>query len=207
MTNGLFISFEGIDGVGKSTQLDLLVQFLAEQGQTVCRTLEPGGTDLGREIRELLLHRKGEVAPRAEALLFAADRAHHVATVIRPALERGEVVVTDRYLDSSVAYQGSGRELGFDQVRDLSLFAVDGLLPQLTVLLDLDANKAAARRSNTGAEPDRLERAKNGFFEAVRESYLKMAAAEPSRWLVLDAELSVDSMQQQIRERVQGLLG
>jgi dTMP kinase len=130
-----------------------------------------------------------------------------VATVIRPALERGEVVVTDRYLDSSVAYQGSGRELGFDQVRDLSLFAVDGLLPQLTVLLDLDANKAAARRSNTGAEPDRLERAKNGFFEAVRESYLKMAAAEPSRWLVLDAELSVDSMQQQIRERVQGLLG
>jgi dTMP kinase len=207
VTNGLFISFEGIDGVGKSTQLDLLVQFLAEQGQTVCRTLEPGGTDLGREIRELLLHRKGEVAPRAEALLFAADRAHHVATVIRPALERGEVVVTDRYLDSSVAYQGSGRELGFDQVRDLSLFAVDGLLPQLTVLLDLDANKAAARRSNTGAEPDRLERAKNGFFEAVRESYLKMAAAEPSRWLVLDAELSVDSMQQQIRERVQGLLG
>ena len=207
MKNGLFISFEGIDGVGKSTQLDLLVQFLAEQGQTVCRTLEPGGTDLGREIRELLLHRKGEVAPRAEALLFAADRAHHVATVIRPALERGEVVVTDRYLDSSVAYQGSGRDLGFDQVRDLSLFAVDGLLPQLTVLLDLDANKAAARRSNTGAEPDRLERAKNGFFEAVRESYLKMAAAEPSRWLVLDAELSVDSMQQQIRERVQGLLG
>lgn len=207
MKNGLFISFEGIDGVGKSTQLDLLVQFLAEQGQTVCRTLEPGGTDLGREIRELLLHRKGEVAPRAEALLFAADRAHHVATVIRPALERGEVVVTDRYLDSSVAYQGSGRELGFDQVRDLSLFAVDGLLPQLTVLLDLDANKAAARRSNTGAEPDRLERAKNGFFEAVRESYLKMAAAEPSRWLVLDAEQSVESMQQQIRERVQGLLG
>jgi len=205
--NGLFISFEGIDGVGKSTQLDLLVQFLAEQGQTVCRTLEPGGTDLGREIRELLLHRKGEVAPRAEALLFAADRAHHVATVIRPALERGEVVVTDRYLDSSVAYQGSGRELGFDQVRDLSLFAVDGLLPQLTVLLDLDANKAAARRSNTGAEPDRLERAKNGFFEAVRESYLKMAAAEPSRRLVLDAEQSVESMQQQIRERVQGLLG
>ena len=207
MKNGLFISFEGIDGVGKSTQLDLLVQFLAEQGQTVCRTLEPGGTDLGREIRELLLHRKGEVAPRAEALLFAADRAHHVATVIRPALARGEVVVTDRYLDSSVAYQGSGRELGFDQVRDLSLFAVDGLLPKVTGLLDLDANKAAARRSNTGAEPERLERAKNGFFEAVRESYLKMAAAEPSRWLVLDAEQSVESMQQQIRERVQGLLG
>lgn len=207
MTKGLFISFEGIDGVGKSTQLDLLVRHLGELGLTVCRTLEPGGTELGREIRELLLHRKGEVAPRAEALLFAADRAHHVATVIRPSLERGEVVVTDRYLDSSVAYQGSGRELGFDQVRDLSLFAVDGLLPHLTVLLDLDAEKAAARRSNTGAEPDRLERAKDGFFEAVRESYLAMAAAEPARWLVLDAEQDVESMQQQIRQRVQGLLG
>lgn len=207
MTHGLFISFEGIDGVGKSTQLELLVQHFEEIGRTVCRTLEPGGTDLGREIRELLLHRKGEVAPRAEALLFAADRAHHVATVVRPALERGEVVITDRYLDSSVAYQGSGRELGFEQVRDLSLFAVDGLLPHLTVLLDLDADKAAARRSNTGAEPDRLERAKTEFFETVRQSYLSMAAAEPSRWLVLDAEQSVESMQAKIRERVQGLLG
>ena len=207
MTKGLFISFEGIDGVGKSTQLDLLVRYFEELGRTVCRTLEPGGTDLGREIRELLLHRKGEVAPRAEALLFAADRAHHVATLVRPALERGEVVVTDRYLDSSVAYQGSGRDLGFEQVRDLSLFAVDGLLPHLTVLLDLDAEKAAARRSNTGAEPDRLERAKTEFFETARQSYLTMAAAEPSRWLVLDAEQSVEAMQEKIRERVQGLLG
>jgi dTMP kinase len=207
VTKGLFISFEGIDGVGKSTQLDLLVRYFEEIGRTVCRTLEPGGTDLGREIRELLLHRKGEVAPRAEALLFAADRAHHVATLVRPALERGEVVITDRYLDSSVAYQGSGRDLGFEQVRDLSLFAVDGLLPHLTVLLDLDAEKAAARRSNTGAEPDRLERAKTEFFETARQSYLTMAAAEPSRWLVLDAEQSVEAMQTKIRERVQGLLG
>lgn len=207
MTGGLFISFEGIDGVGKSTQLDLLVQFLNEQGRTVCRTLEPGGTDLGREIRELLLHRKGEVAPRAEALLFAADRAHHVATVVRPALERGEVVVTDRYLDSSVAYQGSGRDLGFNQVRELSLFAVDGLLPQLTVLLDLDAAKAASRRSKTGAEPDRLERAKIEFFESARQAYLEMAADEPERFLVIDAEQSVETMQAKIRERVQGLLG
>jgi len=207
VTKGLFISFEGIDGVGKSTQLDLLVRYFEEIGRTVCRTLEPGGTDLGREIRELLLHRKGEVAPRAEALLFAADRAHHVATLVRPALERGEVVITDRYLDSSVAYQGSGRDLGFEQVRNLSLFAVDGLLPHLTVLLDLDAEKAAARRSNTGAEPDRLERAKTEFFETARQSYLTMAAAEPSRWLVLDAEQTVEAMQAKIRERVQGLLG
>jgi dTMP kinase len=207
MTEGLFISFEGIDGVGKSTQLDLLVQYFEEHGRTVCRTLEPGGTDLGREIRELLLHRKGDVAPRAEALLYAADRAHHVASKVRPALERGEVVITDRYLDSSVAYQGSGRELGFDQVRDLSMFAVDGLLPHLTVLLDLDATKAAARRNKTGAEPDRLEREKTEFFENVRQAYLKLAADEPNRWLVIDAEQSVDQMQTQIRARVQGLLG
>lgn len=207
MTSGLFISFEGIDGVGKSTQLDLLVQFLKEQGREVVRTLEPGGTELGREIRELLLHRKGDVAPRAEALLFAADRAHHVATVVRPALERGEVVVTDRYLDSSVAYQGSGRELGYDQVRDISLFAVGGLLPSLTVLLDLDAAKAAARRNKTGAEPDRIESAKAEYFENVRQAFLNLAAAEPNRWLVIDAEQSVDEMQAQIRARVQELLG
>lgn len=207
MTRGLFISFEGIDGVGKSTQLDLLVQYLTEQGRTVCRTMEPGGTELGREIRELLLHRKGDVAPRAEALLFAADRAHHVATLVRPALERGEVVITDRYLDSSVAYQGSGRELGYEQVRNLSLFATDGLLPHLTVLLDLDAAKAATRRNKTGAEPDRIESAKAEYFENVRQAFLNLAAAEPNRWLVLDAEQSVDAMQAQIRARVRELLG
>ncbi|MFM1926982.1 MAG: hypothetical protein RLZ06_558, partial [Actinomycetota bacterium] len=129
------------------------------------------------------------------------------ATVIRPALERNEVVITDRYLDSSVAYQGSGRDLGFEQVRNLSLFAVDGLLPDLTVLLDLDAEKAAARRNKTGAEPDRLERAKTEFFESARQAYLKMAADEPKRWLVIDAELSVEEMQKIIRARVQELLG
>ena len=204
---GLFISFEGIDGVGKSTQADLLEEHLRAAGKTVVRTLEPGGTELGQEIRYLLLHRKGDVAPRAEALLYAADRAHHVATKVRPALERGEVVLTDRYLDSSVAYQGSGRDLGFDQVRELSMFAVDGLLPNLTVLLDLDAAKAAARRNKTGAEPDRLERAKAEFFETVRQAYLDMAKAEPNRWLVIDAEQSVEEMQAQIRARVQELLG
>ena len=206
MASGLFISFEGIDGVGKSTQLDLLVQFLNEQGRTVCRTLEPGGTDLGREIRELLLHRKGEVAPRAEALLFAADRAHHVATVVRPALERGEVVVTDRYLDSSVAYQGAGRELSEQEVRSISMFAVQNLLPQLTILLDLDAASAMARRAKTGQEPDRLEREKVEFFEAVRQSFLSMAAAEPTRWLVVDANQSIEAMQSQIRARVDAIL-
>ena len=114
---GLFISIEGIDGVGKSTQMALLEQFLQERGRTVIRTFEPGGTELGQEIRHLLLHRKGDVAPRAEALLYAADRAHHVATKVRPALSRGEVVLTDRYLDSSVAYQGVGRALDAEEDR------------------------------------------------------------------------------------------
>jgi dTMP kinase len=207
MASGLFISLEGIDGVGKSTQSDLLEEFLRAQGREVVRTFEPGGTELGQEIRHLLLHRKGDVAPRAEALLYAADRAHHVASKIRPALERGEVVLTDRYLDSSVAYQGVGRALSAEDVRAISMFAVEGLLPDLTILLDLEAAAAAARRNTTGEAPDRLEREKVDFFEAVRQAFLDMAAAEPNRWLVIDARQTVDEMQAQIRARVAELLG
>ena len=206
MTTGLFISVEGIDGVGKSTQLGLLEQYLAAEGRKVLRTLEPGGTDLGQEIRHLLLHRKGDVSPRSEALLYAADRAHHVATKIKPALERGEVVLTDRYLDSSVAYQGVGRALDADEVRAISMFAVENLLPALTILLDLPAEQARARRGQTGQEPDRLEREKVEFFEAVRQAYLEMAAREPERWLVIDASASIAAMQEQIRDRVKQLL-
>jgi len=203
---GLFISFEGIDGVGKSTQADLLETWLSEQGKTVVRTLEPGGTDVGVEIRKILLHHKGDLAPRAEAALFAADRAHHVASKIRPALERGEIVITDRYFDSSVAYQGAGRDLSRTEVRDLSLWAVGGLLPQLTVLLDLPAEEARARRDKSGTEPDRLEREKIEFFETVRSAYLDLAKAEPNRFLVVDASVSVEEMQSQIRARVAGLI-
>ncbi|MEY3662875.1 MAG: hypothetical protein RI919_391, partial [Actinomycetota bacterium] len=145
----MFISFEGIDGVGKSTQADLLEAYLVGLSREVVRTLEPGGSELGRDIRKLLLH-SGHVDARAEALLYAADRAHHVATVIRPALADGKVVITDRYLDSSVAYQGAGRILGATEVRELSMWAIQGLLPALTVLLDLDAASAVARRAKTG---------------------------------------------------------
>lgn len=196
----MFITFEGIDGVGKSTQLDLLQQWLEGRGREVVRTLEPGGTELGKEIRHLLLHRKGDVAPRAEALLYAADRAHHVATKIRPALAEGKVVLGDRYFDSSVAYQGAARELDVDEVRNISLWAVDNLIPDLTVLLDLDAEAAISRRNNTGTEPDRLEREKVDFFERARNQYLEMA--KESRFLVVDATLSIDEIQQQIRDRV-----
>lgn len=202
---GLFISFEGIDGVGKSTQADLLEEYLVENGRSVVRTLEPGGTELGHEIRQLLLH-SGHVAARAEALLYAADRGHHVATKIRPALAEGKVVITDRYLDSSVAYQGAGRVLGADEVRNLSLWATEGLLPRLTVLLDLDAATAVARRAKTGSEPDRLEREKVEFFDKVRACYLELAEAEPERFLVLPATLAIDEIQARIRDRVAQLL-
>lgn len=199
----VFITFEGIDGVGKSTQLDLLQQWLEGRGQEVLRTLEPGGTELGQEIRHLLLHRKGDVAARAEALLYAADRAHHVATKIRPALAEGKVVLGDRYFDSSVAYQGAARELDVDEVRNISLWAVDNLIPDLTVLLDLDAQAAIQRRNKTGTEPDRLEREKVDFFERARNQYLELA--KESRFLVVDATLSIEEIQSQIRSRVSAM--
>ena len=199
----MFITFEGIDGVGKSTQLDLLQQWLEDSGREVLRTLEPGGTELGQEIRHLLLHRKGDVAARSEALLYAADRAHHVATKIRPALSEGKVVLSDRYFDSSVAYQGAARELDVEEVRNISLWAVDNLIPDLTVLLDLDAEAAIQRRNKTGTEPDRLEREKVDFFERARDQYLELAK-EP-RFLVVDATLSIEQIQLQIRERVMAM--
>lgn len=203
---GLFISLEGIDGVGKSTQADFMQEYLTTRGLSVLRTFEPGGTDLGGEIRHLLLHRKGEVTARSEALLYAADRAHHVASKILPALNSGQVVITDRYLDSSVAYQGAGRELDLTEVRNLSLWAVGNLLPDLTVLLDLDAHSAAQRRSQTGSEPDRLESEKISFFEAARRSYLDLAKAEPERFLVVDATTSAESIWDSIRPRLDQVL-
>jgi dTMP kinase len=202
----VFISFEGIDGVGKSTQADLMQNYLAAKGLEVTRTLEPGGSDLGVEIRHLLLHRKGEVSVRSEALLYAADRAHHVASVIRPALAKGHIVISDRFLDSSVAYQGAGRELDLTEVRNLSLWAVDNLLPDLTILLDLDAAAASVRRVNTGAEPDRLEREKISFFEAARNTYLELAKNEPKRFHVVDASQDPNSIWKQIQPRLDTLL-
>ncbi|CAB4629201.1 unannotated protein [freshwater metagenome] len=203
---GLFISFEGIDGVGKSTQADLMEQYLEGRGFSVLRTLEPGGTELGQEIRHLLLHRKGEVSARSEALLYAADRAHHVASKISPALAAGNVVITDRFLDSSVAYQGAGRELDLTEVRNLSLWAVNNLLPDLTVLLDLEAELAAKRRVQTGQEPDRLEREKIEFFEAARNSYLELAKAEPKRFFVVDANQEPSAIWSQIQRRLDEVL-
>jgi dTMP kinase len=194
----MFITFEGIDGVGKSTQIDIVESWLNKKGLPFIRSFEPGGTDLGQEIRHLLLHRKGEVSSRSEALLYAADRAHHVQTKIRPALNEGKVVLADRYFDSSVAYQGAARELNLNEVRDISLWAVNNLLPDLTVLLDLDAEQAISRRNLTGTGPDRLEKEKVDFFERAREAYLTLAKNEPERFMVLDAAQTVEQISEKL---------
>ena len=203
---GLFLTLEGGDGSGKSTQMGALTAWLEHQGRTVVQSREPGGTDLGLELREIVLHRRGFIAPRAEALLYAADRAHHIATVVRPALERGHVVIQDRYLDSSVAYQGAGRVLEATEVRDLSLWAAEGLLPDLTVLLDLDPAVGRERLTESRTRYDRLEAEEADFHERVRAAYLALAEAEPERFLVLDATRPVEELQQSIRDRVSHLL-
>ncbi|MDH6238904.1 dTMP kinase [Aurantimicrobium minutum] len=199
---GLFITFEGGDGSGKSTQAGLLAQWLTEQGRTVVRTREPGGSDVGVEIRNLVLHHRGHIDPRSEALLYAADRAHHIATVVRPALERGDVVIQDRYFDSSVAYQGAGRVLDAKEIRDLSLWATESLLPDVTVLLDLDENVARTRLEAADKPFDRLENEKAEFHSRVRAGFLALAKAEPKRFLVLDATQPIDELAQAIRSRV-----
>jgi dTMP kinase len=199
---GRFIAFEGGDGAGKSTQVQLLGGWLGAQGYQPVLTREPGATPTGARLRELLLD-GGALSARAEALLFAADRAHHVDTVVRPALVRGAIVVTDRFADSSVAYQGSGRDLGVAEVGQLSRWATQGLVPDLTVLLDVDP---AVGRGRRGDEHDRLEAEPDDFHARVRARFLDLARRAPSRYLVVDAALPVEAIQELVRERLQQVL-
>jgi len=205
-SHGSWITLEGGDGSGKTTQANLLADWLTDAGRTVVRTREPGGSEVGQLIRDIVLHHRGDIAPRAEALLYAADRAHHVATVVRPALERGEIVLQDRYLDSSVAYQGAGRVLDGTEIRDLSLWAAEGALPDLTLLLDLDPAAARERLDSADKPFDRLEAEKAEFHGRFRDAYLALADAEPERFLVLDAASSVEDIAAAIRARVEALL-
>ena len=203
---GTFIVFEGGDGAGKSTQIGLLRARFAGTDHEVVVTREPGGTAFGQTLRDLVLH-GDHVAPRAEALLFAADRAHHVETLVRPAVGRGAVVIADRYQDSSVAYQGAGRDLDAAEVAELSWWATDGLLPDLTVLLDLDPVLGSARRARRAGVGDRLEQEGGGFHERVRAHFLALAAADPGRYLVLDATLRPEDLAERVWRRVQDLPG
>lgn len=190
---GLFITFEGIDRCGKTTQAERLVERLRAEGRDVVFTREPGGTWLGRKVRSLLLARREEVHPAAEMLLFAADRAQHVNTLIRPALLQGKVVVSDRYADSTVVYQGDGRGLEPDRIHTVQEVATGGLRPDLTVWIDMDLETAGQRSSL--AEADRLEAAGDAFFERVRGGYLRIWQKEPERVFRVDGRLSVEDLE------------
>ena len=194
----MFVSFEGLDGCGKTTQARLLARTLEETGVEVVLTREPGGTPLGEQIRDLVLH-GDHVAPWAEAALYAAARAQHVEELIRPALARGATVVCDRYVDSSVAYQGAGRELGVEEVLALNLTAVGGLLPDLTFLVEIDVDAALARIGDKG---DRIERAEAEFWPRVAEAYRALAARFPERYVVIDGRRGIAEVSEEIRDHV-----
>jgi dTMP kinase len=204
-SGGVLIAFEGGEGSGKSTQIEQLAEALRRDGVAVRVTREPGGTSVGTAIRELVLHTDEVIAPRAEVLLFAADRADHVAKVIRPALDAGEVVLTDRFVDSSLAYQGAGRDLTMDEVRRISRWATSGVNADLTVLLDLPAVDGLARARGRG-EADRLERESVDFHERVRHAYRSLADSAPRRYLVLDARRPADELAVQVQAAVDRLL-
>lgn len=185
---GGFVTFDGIDGSGKSTQLAMMADWLVARGYRVCRTREPGGTPLGVGIRGLVMHGDEPVDPRAEALLYAADRAHHVATVVRPALACGEIVLQDRYIDASIAYQAAGRELAPEDIAGLSRWATRDLTPDLTVIFDLPVSVAMQRRHAERATVDRIEAETLAFHERVRAGFLAVAEAEPTRVRVIAAD-------------------
>lgn len=196
--SGYFIAFEGGDGAGKSTQVRRVAEALEAAGREVVVTRQPGGTTLGAALRDLVLH-GGALTPRAEALVFAADKAQHVEEVILPSLARGAVVVTDRYVDSSVAYQGAGRALGAQEVADLQAWAVGGLTPHLTVVVDVDP---ATGRQRRGGTDDRMESEADAFHAAVREHFLAMAKGEPHRYLVVDGTASPDEIAERVHARL-----
>ncbi|MEP6599393.1 MAG: dTMP kinase [Actinomycetota bacterium] len=202
---GVLVAFEGGEGSGKSTQIELLARRLRDAGRAVCVTYEPGATRVGQQIRDLVLHHDEALSPRAEALLFAADRAHHVTTVISPALERGEVVLTDRYIDSSLAYQGVGRELAIDEVRKVSRWATAGIVPDLTILLDIPPAVGMERVRGRNAA-DKLESESLEFHTRVRRAFVSLAEADPRRYLILDATRQPGEIARTVATAVEQLL-
>jgi dTMP kinase len=199
MTNGLFITFEGGDGCGKTTQIKLLDEYLRNKGYKTLLTREPGSKGLGVKLREILLNYDGEVSPTCESFLFLADRAQHVDCIIRPALEQGVIVLCDRHTDSTVAYQGYGRGLDLERIYDLNKIATGGLKPNLTIVLDVDVETSQKR---VGAEKDRMESAGIEFFQKVRKGFLEIAKQEPERVKVVDSTQTIEEIHKQILELV-----
>jgi dTMP kinase len=201
--SGVFLCFEGGEGAGKSTQTRVLESWLRAAGYVVRVTFEPGDTEVGRRLRQIVLDpATGELADRTETLLYAADKAEHVESVVLPALDRGEVVITDRYVDSSLAYQGAGRSLDLSEVETVQRWATRDLRPHLTVVLDLAPEHGLARF----AERDRIEGESVEFHERVRKAFVEMAAADPEHYLVVDARRPVDDITAAVRARVEPLL-
>ena len=207
---GLFIVFEGGDGAGKSTQVDMTRQWLENRGSRVATTREPGGTQIGEKLRSLVLeHGHGEIDSRTEALMYAAARAAHVQQLIKPKLDSGTHVICDRFVDSSLAYQGMGRALGFEAVAAINDFATSGLKPDVTIILDISAADGRARRiaATDGVEQaDRLEAEPDEFHERIRNAFLELAAKDPQRYLIIDATGGIAQLQEKITTHLAGLL-
>jgi len=199
MKKGLFITFEGTDGCGKTTQIELLKKYLEEKGYKVVLTREPGAKGLGEKLREILLNYDGDVSSNCESFLFLADRAQHIDMLIKPAIERGEVVLCDRHTDSTVAYQGYGRGLDLDQIKMLNDIATNGVKPDMTFVFDIDIETAQKR---VGKTKDRMESAGIEFFKRVREGYLEIAKSEPERVKVLDATQTIETISNQVKEYI-----
>jgi dTMP kinase len=201
----LFVTIEGPDGAGKSTQAGLVAELLRSEGQDVVVTREPGGTQLGERIRSVLLE-PGEyaIAPRAEALLMTAARSQHVVEVILPALSGGAIVLCDRFVDSTLAYQGAGREIPLSELRALQAFAVRELHPDLTILLDLPAESGIRRRQDSGSPLNRLDQDDLAFHQRVREWYVQEAENDPERWIVLDATRAPDDLAREVARVISG---
>lgn len=204
--NGYFITFEGIDGSGKSTQMTLCADALRSSGYEVVVTRNPGGTELGSQIRQILLHHPSYVSPTCELLLYMADRAQHMDEVIIPALEAGKIILCDRHIDSTVAYQGHGRGLSLSLINTLNETATHSRKPDLTLLFDATPEVLAARVSNRGEE-DRLEREALAFKQKVRQGYLALAHKDCNRFIVLDATESIESLHRQVMDRLLATMG
>lgn len=203
MKKGLFITLEGADGCGKTTQLNLLKEYLTSRGCEIVVTREPGGKGLGEKLREILLNYDGDVSDRCEAFLYLADRAQNIDTIIKPAINSGKIVLCDRHTDSSVAYQGYGREQNIDNINMLNELAVNGVHPDLTIVFDIDTETSMER---VGAEKDRLESAGIEFHKRVRNGYLEIAKKNPQRIKVVDASQTIEDVQRDVIKIVEEVL-